>query len=258
MLLYRYMPYEYWVDTVRSGWFAAQRPSRFADMFEGNIIVNESCRLCSSALDSQFSILCLNKKDGTSKNSEFQLWSQYADGHKGVRILVDLPEGLFDRLYMMEHVSYESFIPRLQLDSVRCIIESLTVDVVSQWELYAKLFLHKHQSWMWENEFRVVIMNTEVTDLIQQRNTNTAPRHNSMEKRWFFRLPANSILGVDFGARVNECGDWFKMVQDVGLVKGQMKNLHFGVMRITQKQDGIERIDFDEYLRRLDGVDSRN
>ena len=116
---------------------------------------------------------------------EILLWSHYADSHKGIRIGIEFSIEE-NPVYLMKKIDYQS--ERIQLDLTEGIESKIAQDSLK------KLTSTKSNAWRYEKEYRL-----------------TAPCHKcekikDSKGNWifFFPIPENSVLGVDFGLRCDE------------------------------------------------------
>lgn len=251
MLLYRYMPYKFWYETVKTGWFAAQKPSHFRDIHEGNAMIGSAIKLAASAFDNQISVLCFNKVEGTTDDAEQRLWADCADGHSGVRIVMDCSSDILNlRMFWFgDSVAYDNKMVEITKDEMMSAASFRRPnDILSRnsWFPFSKCLFTKNKSYDWENEYRIIFLNNQIDNLIEQRVCDSAEK----EKRWFLRFPTECIVGVDFGARILERSDGIERVaRDVKNIRNERPNLKMGIMTTSLSEKRIFRLNLDEYLK---------
>ncbi len=247
MLLYRYMSYKYWRESVEQRKFATQYPSAFEDLFEGNVNIRNNIKFSSSAFNSIVTILCFNKVEGTSKADENQLWSRYADRSKGVRVVFDMPcpESMSSRFFMAQDVAYSDDVHELTFPLTTTAWQGLDAHVL------ADVFFTKDTSWNWENEFRMLFFSDEESDCVSKR---VLDKPDSLGRKWiwFAHFPKEWIVGVDFGARIPELDNKAevclrRVAEDVAAIRKLRPEFKFGIMQRRLNEKALSRIDFDEY-----------
>ena len=227
MRCYRYMPFEYCVQTILSGRFKVAKPSDFNDPFDciGNVCgvpPQNVLRKFAATLDAAhehsvdevadwlgrdfdlklakavqdrasigqlFRVLCMSDADETDHNSETLMWAHYADKGRGVRILLDLdPDGLpIGCSYEKITYSPDGRVPILPLSTLTDFPKSPELS-----RFYAQCIVTKGQSWQYEKEVRMVIGPDALSQLTIK---------NAVE---LFPLPRAFIRGLEFGSEVSE------------------------------------------------------
>lgn len=242
MLLYKYMPWEYWFDSVLMGRFKMTRPNAFNDPFD---CINAVCgRLPDwvveefvdhnykqdedfqsredfrkyflqvypshfkdtenhrKLLSSLCLILCFAGVDGLSEEADLLMWSHYADSANGVRVTFEIPEDGGD--YALERVCYSKGIPVYDLSGVQHYPDRDDfVGVYRQW------VTTKGTAWRYENEVRLIL---HTPDMDTHRVIV-----NGAE---YFQMPHEWIKEVTFGSEVDFSVACYYMRQ----LKGAMAN----------------------------------
>lgn len=204
MKLYRYMSFEFLRDTILDTGFAAQYASRFDDAFEGvaGIRINGiqvPMQLAPSAFNQSYSILCFNKAEETAPHHEMLMWSLYANKNRGVRVVLDLPWSncLAMRYAVMDNVRYDANIPLIDVvpKSIDEILQHCScINAMECIEWIESMYFVKHPCWEWEKEYRVVVVNSEIPDVVSKT------KHcQSREARYCATFLKQYIVGVDFG-----------------------------------------------------------
>lgn len=202
MRLFRYMSYEFWVDTVVGNGFATQYPSAFDDAFEGRGNLGKNFILDGSTFDSHYSILCLNKADVATESDEMLMWSLYADHSKGVRIVLDIPDGTtWPSTVAGVDIAYTDVISEFSLDDIGVLITFGNVDKHDELIL-RKMYGVKPRCWEWEREYRLVVKN--VPNPAVHKVLYDKPLKDGRKWIFFAAFLKRYIVGVDFGFRVDE------------------------------------------------------
>ena len=258
MLLYKYMPWKYWFDSVLMGQFKMTRPDAFNDPFDcinavcgwlPDSVVEEAVD-CLYTQDEDFQsretfkklflqvypghvkdadyhrellsslclILCFAGVDGLSEEADLLMWSHYADSAKGVRITFDIPED--GGAYALERVCYSKEIPVYDLSKGQhyCSRDDF-VGVYRQW------IITKGLAWKYENEVRLIL---HTPDMDAHRVV-----HNGVE---CFKMPQAWIKEVTFGSEVdaNIASECVKCFEAVGIkticwLKAYKKRFEYGL-----------------------------
>ena len=223
MRLYRYMSFQYLKDTLLGAGFVAQHPSCFDDVFEGVVGVSMDevrlpVELSSSAFDQWYSILCFNKPAETSSDSEMLMWSLYAEKHKGVRVVIDLPWSHFSvgQFYLSDHVQYDEKKNELAVSSdiSRMFLSGANFADPSNIGFLKTLYFTKSPCWSWEAEYRMVVLNQEVKGRIGKVND-----------RYAVEFLKQFVVGADFGVRLwqNKSDEVLKLVEEIRGVRPLME-----------------------------------
>jgi hypothetical protein len=263
MILYKYMPWEYWIDSVLKGRFKMGRPIEFNDPFECiyavsgtlsedyiNTFVNENF-VCSNELptrekfkevfkqeyrnyfknveahrvrvNSLCLILSLVAKKGLTNDGDLLMWSHYANHARGVRITFDIPTTI--ETYALEHVKYSNHIPTYNLSSMTSYQD------INLTTMYRSWICTKGMAWKYENEVRLIIHepNIDVHRVI----------HNGVE---CFNMPHEWIKEVTFGSEVDnsiaiECKKYFDAldISPIHWKKAYKKKFEYGLEYCTLK-----------------------
>ena len=251
MKLYRYMQYKYWKETVLSGRFVAQYPSKFDDVFEGvsNIETGNpdlGMRLSNAAFDQFYSILCFAMADKIDADSDLLMWSLYGDKSNGVRICVDIPwsSTRVDRYSVCDEISYDPSVPVLpRSPSVGEVLAKLPygesmgfVDPASM-DVVMRCFFSKHPCWQWENEYRILVSNVETNNFIGFDKTC---------RRYTVDFLKDCIVGVDFGLRA----DRREARKDIDEVFRNREDINFRFAVANQQLRKIEYANLSD----IDGI----
>lgn len=231
MKLYRYMSFKRLRDlreTVIGSGFAAQSASRFDDAFEGVAGIRMDgiqipAQFSPSALCQHYSVLCFNKADETEPYHEMLMWSLYADKNSGVRVVLDLPwSDFFATSYaVMDNVQYDENILALPLDSFQPYISRC--NAIDHVKRIAPLYFVKHPCWAWEKEYRVVIENTEIPEIITLSKPKRTKKRGK-KKRYCATFLKEYIVGVDFGLNLwrDQQPDVRKFMADIRKVRDDL------------------------------------
>ncbi len=258
MLCYKYIPWEYWFESVLMGRFKMSRPKEFNDPFDcidavkGNLpeaaidafvdknfvpdddfptrevfkaaymkVYLEHYRDAEAhrnRLNSLCLILCFVAKDGLSEDGDVLLWSHYANHAKGVRITFDIPENCGS--YALERVQYSKHIPIYDLAEAQRIGQDPGFI-----KIYRDWICTKGLAWKYENEVRLII---HEPDMDAHRVV-----HNGVE---CFNMPRDWIKEVTFGCEVDSsvAGECVKCFDAVGIrsirwLKASKKKYEYGL-----------------------------
>lgn len=233
MRCYRYMDLHWGIDSLLSGWFKVSSPQDFNDPFEcqGNVCgtppresLRNFCRglvrpahvneedvldkvhrdfLCKFAhelrtrkpLGDRFRVLCMSSAEETTPDAETLMWGHYADGGKGVRIVIDTDLCLSDA-WAIQPVTYarNAELPLYDLSQLKDFPRDSSLV-----EFYARCIFTKGPMWSYENERRLIARKDQLLPSGYKQAANGAD---------LIKLPRESILGIEFGARVTEAEVW--------------------------------------------------
>lgn len=150
-----------------------------------------------------------------------QLWSHYADGHRGVAIEFDAGAGLFVTAQKVLYVKSEPVINRL--------VDGDTI--------LEKSVLTKSEDWQYEREWRVMARPQHHSDLTEK--INILPKAvqeflSSQHGSGHYSIPADSIRSVTLGARCSpDDAAWIRSVISEGRESVQLKRAEFAFGNVT-------------------------
>jgi len=133
---------------------------------------------------------CLLSVSKTARNTV--MWAHYADKHKGAVIGIDFDSIFPNKGIQMDSVNYSERRPS---------INNLT-DFEIQPEAFLRTVLTKSSEWIYEQEFRAVICDTDLMNLKQQGLA--CPKEFNGKETWFLRLNPKSIREIIFGLYTKE------------------------------------------------------
>jgi len=229
MRCYRYMDLHWGIDSLLSGWFKVSSPQDFNDPFEcqGNVCgtppresLRNFCRglvrpahvneedvldkvhrdfLCKFAhelrtrkpLGDRFRVLCMSSAEETTPDAETLMWGHYADGGKGVRIVIDTDLCLSDA-WAIQPVTYarNAELPLYDLSQLKDFPRDSSLV-----EFYARCIFTKGPMWSYENERRLIAHKARLLPCDYKLADNGTE---------LIKLPRESILGIEFGVWVTE------------------------------------------------------
>ena len=248
MLCYRYLDYEYGVESVISGNFKVASPQEFNDPLDcyGNacgtpprhVLVKFAKTFHSfghstddiadfigrdfdlkmaaaiqdrSKIGNLFRLLCFSDVNKTSQESETLMWAHYADKGFGVRVLFDIPEENLPNGCAVRAVDYapDCKVPMLLLSTLTDFPMSREIS-----EFYARCIYTKGPIWGYENEIRMIIGPEAQKDLLPGMS-----KDGSRKVCDLYPIPRSWIKGFEFGSRVRECdvADAIARIRDSGL-----------------------------------------
>lgn len=119
--------------------------------------------------------------------------------NRGVRVVLDLPWSNFSamRYAVMDNVRYNANIPLIDVEpkSIDEIFQHCScVNAMESIAWIESMYFVKHPCWEWEKEYRVVVVNSEIPDVV-----STTKHCQSREVRYCATFLKQYIVGVDFG-----------------------------------------------------------
>lgn len=130
---------------------------------------------------------CLVSVSKTARNTV--MWAHYSDKHKGAAIGID-----FDNVFPDTNK-----VRGIVMDPVKYSEQRPKINVLPEFshEEFLKTLLTKSSEWKYEQEFRTVFLDTDLSKLEQQ--DLACFKDFSGKKTWFLRLNPESIKEVVFG-----------------------------------------------------------
>jgi hypothetical protein len=172
-------------------------------------------------VEKYFKVLCLADFKNNSFN-EMLLWSHYADGHKGARVVFETDNiGLSGKT--LKDVDYKN--ERYKIS--RCDLFKNQFDPESRFlfdEYTASIYI-KAEPWKYEREYRWVINKDKC--ISKKDYLFWGPI------RYFVKFPGESIVGVDFGYRISETV--IKEIMSISKNK-EFQNIKFRKAAISERE----------------------
>ena len=180
MILYKYISTEHAEDILRNQHLMLDNGIGFNDPFE--LRISDRKRGTDRSVFG-LRILCL-----TNSNKNKLMWSHYADSHKGLCLVVEVPASLsYPVCYSGNRIFENSNIDDILIKSKRTKKESLRKKSIIDLPYEHKVALIKDQKWKYEKEWRIVLDESSPLLTVDSKN------------RFFFDLKIKRIyLGCRF------------------------------------------------------------
>jgi len=223
MILYKYMSLEAAQDVLSTNTIGFSRPGFFNDPFDTPKAVptpvenaieatfaNVAAGGKSYIWEKNTAILSLTR---TATNS--LMWAHYANEHKGVVLAIDTSAaGFLDITQNMVPAHFGSVIysrrrttgPYHSNFNEGVMVGGTFKFVLSHYEKWQRLFLHKPIEWAYEEEVRVIKCIRGLDEKCSVNGSGDCEIIQIKEGRPLhcFTIPTGSVIGVYFGARLDE------------------------------------------------------
>ena len=148
------------IDLINTKEVYLSNGKNFNDPFDIRITSRKTRKLI---FDNNFRILCL-----TSSQTNKLMWSHYADSHRGICVTIEVPDDLIYPVYYTRERVYDdtNLDKLLALENKRKVKKNLdkSYNMISR----KKLGFVKDSTWVYENEYRVVLYKKERKKLVDE------------------------------------------------------------------------------------------